>query len=79
MKDPDTVARMDTSRLQFEIGREDDGRWYAIVPELPGVMQYGASKEEAVRRTTVLALNVLAEMVEHGEDLPESVRLFLAA
>ena len=40
------------------------------VPELPGVITYGASREEAVTRAQALSLRVLAERLEHGEDLP---------
>lgn len=45
---------------------EDDGRWLAEVPELPGVMVYGADRNEALGRAQVLTLRVLAERIEHG-------------
>ena len=51
--------------LAVEIDREEDGRWFAEVPELPGVMAYGRSRDEAVARTEALALRVLAEGLEH--------------
>jgi len=44
-----------------EVEQETDGRWIAEVPELPGVMRYGASREEAVRKAQALSLHVLAE------------------
>ena len=47
--------------------REEDGRWLAEVPELPGVLAYGASAEEATSKAEVLALRVLAERLEHHE------------
>ena len=50
-----------------ELEYEDDGRWIAEVPELPGVMAYGKTRDEAVRRAQVLSLRVLAERLEHGE------------
>ncbi|MCC7447265.1 MAG: type II toxin-antitoxin system HicB family antitoxin [Anaerolineae bacterium] len=54
-------------KLTIEVEREDDGRWIAEVPELPGVMVYGETRNEAIRRVQVLALQVLADRLEHGE------------
>ena len=51
----------------IECEREEDGRWLAEVPELPGVLAYGVSAEEATSRAEVLALRVLAERLEHNE------------
>jgi predicted RNase H-like HicB family nuclease len=51
----------------FEVERETDGRWIAEVPELPGVLSYGASREEAIAKAQALALRVLADRLEHGE------------
>jgi len=45
----------------IELDREKDGRWIAEIPGLPGVLVYGNSKDEAVRKVYVLALRVLAE------------------
>jgi len=53
--------------MNIEIEREDDGRWIADVPELPGVMSYGRSREEAISKVEALALRVLADRLEHGE------------
>jgi len=53
--------------LAVEIDREDDGRWIAEVPALPGVMTYGQTSEEAVARVQTLALRVLADRIDHGE------------
>ena len=46
--------------------REDDGRWLAEVLELPGVLAYGATQDEAMARAEALALRTLAERLEHG-------------
>ncbi len=54
--------------MKVELEREDDGRWIAEVPELPGVMVYGSSREEAVSKVEALALRVLADRLEHGGD-----------
>ena len=53
--------------LKIEIEREEDGRWIGEVPELPGVMSYGTTREEAIVRVQALALRVLADRIEHGE------------
>ena len=50
--------------VKIEFGREDDGRWIAEVPELPGVMAYGTTKEEAEASVEALALRVIADRIE---------------
>ena len=61
--------------MNIEVEREDDGRWLAEVPELLGVLAYGASAEEAMVRAEVLALRVLADRIEHGESAPVALRI----
>lgn len=63
--------------LEFE--QEQDGRWLAEVPELPGVLAYGATSDEAMAKAEVLALRVLAEQLEHGEARPRPIHITLAA
>ncbi len=60
--------------MQFAIDheKEDDGRWMAEAPSLPGVLAYGWTAQEAIAKAEVLALRVLAERVEHGESGPPS-------
>lgn len=53
--------------FNLECEREADGRWLAEVLELPGVLTYGSSSDEAMAKAEVLALRVLAEKLEHGE------------
>ena len=53
--------------LNVEVEREDDGRWIAEVPELPGVLAYGHGRQDAVDRVQALALRVIADRLEHGE------------
>ena len=53
--------------LTVETDREEDGRWFAVVPELPGVMCYGETRETAVQAVKALALHVIADKLEHGE------------
>ena len=57
--------------LSIESDREDDGRWIAEALELPGVMSYGSTREEAIRNTERLAIDVIADRIKHGE-LPAS-------
>ena len=57
--------------------QEDDGRWIVEVPELPGVMVYGATEAEAMVKAEVLALRVLADRIEHGESLPIPISIVL--
>jgi predicted RNase H-like HicB family nuclease len=67
------------TRFTIELERETDGRWIAEIPALPGVLAYGASREEAVARVKALALRVLAERLERGEAARELDGLFEAA
>jgi len=60
----------------IEVEQEEDGRWIADVPELPGVMAYGQTREEAVRRAQSLSLHVLADRMAHGESFPHVESVF---
>lgn len=62
--------------LKIEIEREDDGRWIAEVPELPGVMVYGESRQEAIAHIQALTLRVLADRLDHGEAVPQMADVF---
>lgn len=54
--------------LHYEISREDDGRWIVDVTDLPGVLVYGDTEEEAVAKAKVLAIQVVADRLAHGEE-----------
>ncbi len=62
--------------MRIETEREQDGRWIAEVPELPGVMAYSVTREEAIARAQALALRVIADRLDHGENIPELNGLF---
>ena len=62
-----------------EYEQEVDGRWIAEVIELPGVMVYGATREEALAKAQALALRVVAERLDHGEMLAEPLNILFAA
>ena len=66
--------------LTVEFEREADGRWLGEIPELPGVMAYGTTQQEALRAVEVLALRVLADRLEHSETTPPPAHVsFVAA
>ena len=65
--------------LRVESERETDGRWIADIPELPGVMAYGQTREEAGARVQALALRVIADRLDHGETAPELMSLTFQA
>lgn len=63
----------------IELERETDGRWLAEVSTLPGVLCYGADRDEAVARVQALALRVIAERLEHCEAPAEFVNVTFQA
>lgn len=54
-------------RLQIETELEQEGRWIAEIESLPGVMAYGATRDEAVQRAQALALRIIADRLENDE------------
>jgi predicted RNase H-like HicB family nuclease len=66
-------------KLTIETEREEDGRWLAEVPQLLGVLAYGATRDEAMAKAEALALRVLAERLEHGEAKPTAFSIAVAA
>jgi len=68
---------MSTFTIQRE--QEEDGRWIAEVPELPGVLAYGATADEAMAKAEALALRVLAERLEHKEAKAHPITIGIAA
>lgn len=62
--------------LTIEVEQEEDGRWLAEVVELPGVLSYGQSRQEAIDRAQALSLRVLADRIEHGESVPQMGNVF---
>jgi predicted RNase H-like HicB family nuclease len=66
------------TQFTVELDRETDGRWIAEIPALPGAMCYGSSKEEASRKVEALALRILADRIENGDEVPELAGAFLS-
>lgn len=62
-----------SKRTSFTINfdREADGRWIAEIEELPGVLCYGATRKEAQVKAEALALRVVADRLEAGEQVSE--------
>lgn len=63
----------------IEIEQEEDGRWLSEVLELPGVLAYGHTREEAIAHVQALALRVVADRLEHGEAVPQLTNVFSVA
>ena len=55
--------------LTIEIDHEEDGRWIGEVPELPGVLVYGATEAEARNKAAALALRVIADRIESRQEM----------
>lgn len=60
----------------IEVEQETDGRWLAEVSELPGVLAYGQNRQEAIDRAQALSLRVLADRLDHGEQVPQMNTVF---
>jgi predicted RNase H-like HicB family nuclease len=65
--------------FRIELERETDGRWIAEVVELPGVLAYGSSQDDAIARVQALALRVVADRLEHEEAGREYLNISFAA
>jgi predicted RNase H-like HicB family nuclease len=53
------------------VGLEEDGRWWADIESMPGVMAYGPTRDAAIAAVRALALRVAADCIDHGEQVPE--------
>lgn len=65
--------------LTIETEQEEDGRWIAEIPEIPGVLVYGDSLPEVTVRVQALALRAIADKLEHGEITPSLASLTFVA
>jgi len=63
--------------FSIECEEEVDDRWIAEVPQLPGVLCYGKTADEAIARAEVLALRAIAERLEHSESRPVAINISL--
>ena len=62
--------------MKIDIEKEEDGRWIAEVSDLPGVLAYGKTREDAIAKVEALALRVIADRIDHGETIPELDEFF---
>jgi predicted RNase H-like HicB family nuclease len=67
------------ARMMIELEQEVDGRWMAEIDVLPGALAYGATRDEAARKVEALALRILAERLENGENVPALSETFAVA
>lgn len=65
------METVSSQSIPILVGREEDGRWWADIQSMPGVMAYGDSRESAIAAVSALALRAAADCIEHGEPLPE--------
>lgn len=63
--------------FSIECEEEVDGRWIAEIPQLPGVLCYGTTAEEAIAKAEVLALRAMAERLEQNESRPIEINISL--
>jgi predicted RNase H-like HicB family nuclease len=56
--------------LHIETEREVDGRWIADIPAIPGVMVYGDSRDDAIKKVKALALRVVGDEIKCPEARP---------
>lgn len=66
-------------KFTVETEQEEDGRWIAEIIEIPGVIKYGKSRIEAIAQAESLALRVMAERIEQGEQVAEPLEIMFAA
>ncbi len=59
--------------LPIELEQETDGRWIAEIDVLNGVLVYGETREDAIKKVKILALQVIADRLENGESLPQQI------
>lgn len=52
--------------MRIDVEQEQDGRWIAEVPDLPGVLVYGQTRVAAISKAQALALRVIADLLDHG-------------
>jgi predicted RNase H-like HicB family nuclease len=70
MKPRRPMETVTVESIPITIGREEDGRWWADVESMPGVMAYGSTRDSAIANVRALALRVAADCIDHGEEVP---------
>lgn len=62
--------------MKVEIEMEDDGRFIAKVPSVPGALVYGTTAKQVVAKVEALVLRILADRFDAGEESPEVTQVF---
>jgi len=70
------MAKATIESIPITVGREDDGRWWADIECMPGVMAYGSTRESAIASVRALALRVAADCISMGKRFPRHWRTF---
>jgi predicted RNase H-like HicB family nuclease len=73
-KPPSGVGRRRVT-FNIETERESEDRWIAEITDIPGVLAYGVTKQEAIAKAYALALRVIADEVEETKDVPASINV----
>ena len=63
--------------LTWEYDQKDDGRWIALVQQLPGLLVYGSASSDAMAKAEVLALGIIADRPGNGDSEPASIHVSL--
>jgi predicted RNase H-like HicB family nuclease len=80
MKPGSSMETITVESIPITLGREEDGRWWADVESMPGVMAYGSTRDLAIAAVRALALRVAADCIDHGEEVPPPLaKLFSVA
>lgn len=61
---------MKTFVLKVALTEEEDGRWSASIPALPGCSSWGYSRQEALENIKDAAEIYIEDMIDAGEALP---------
>ena len=62
---------MKTYVFRVEVEQDEDGRWGAEIPVLPGCAAWGYTREEALVALQDTAEAFLEVMLEHNDPLPK--------
>ena len=65
------MERITLESIPILVAQEEDGRWWADIESMPGVMAYGETRELTIAAVRALALRAAADCMEHGEEIPE--------
>jgi len=73
------AAKSQDLRFNIETDRENDGRWIAEIADIPGILAYGRTENQAKANAYALALRVIADRVEKSKTVPESISVICAS